>query len=1067
MATVTMNSAAKNYRTVIGLSPKNYDLAIVSINNKGTSGALNKYVQEEFNYKIFGIDKKSLKKGFYLQRTTEKKSILYIVTVDNNETDNNLKRNLANALLENQEFLVSKSIWLPLMGTGSGGLSFIESYKITIDVITKFASLFFTIAIPDDNRGRNFYSQFSSEMDSVKAEDENSNKNPIEKNYFLAGHIWSGEDQIERFISNNIWVNGHDTNDTRAVNSVKKGDLVILKSTYANKSVSYLRIKATGIVTRNLEDGHKLEISWDNVLKEPIDIPGLGKYRRTFARLMPDDINIVLEKIQGQKSFLKRKTSVDENIENVVNSTTIAGLISDVDSGADYLDIDKDINAFARVISAKSFNPPLAIALLGKWGSGKSFFMRKLKERIQVLSQNSSTQNIYCNGIAHVHFNAWSYMDSNLWAGIITRIFEGLQEYICNDSLASKNIKEIEEALTKKLNIAQNELIDLANQKQAIDKRILNLKSQKKSTKHALNEKIKEIKTSSIKDVLNNLNSEFQIETKVAKTLLENKSFNQSSDRFNEIVPREYWQDPTELYKRIKSKYTFLKTFFKGANWQKSLGWFCIIIIVIISMKGIMFLLIPYTGIINFTFPSKLWYFISISAAFIFRTYKTVKHLQPLISTFWKIKEDYELDKKNALFKFKQLEKAWKLEIENYQTEITTINEQINQAKEFKSEIEYRLENTLTTEALYKFIEKRSTSDDYQKHLGIVSVIRKDFEILSELFVAHNLEADKQKESEEFKKRFASPLQRIILYIDDLDRCSEERVVQVLEAVNLLMAYPLFIVVVGVDPRWVKNALIKKHQFQLSSDGNSQYDALEMTAPSNYLEKIFQIPFNLKAATETNVKHMLKTLAESLPEIESINSKLLLNEERALADTFDKVDEKFKKNQDIAEQQPKEELNAPQTKNIESLKFTEQEIQLIQDMSEVLGKSPRTLKRFINIYRIIKAHEDFTYIMKEEDGEILAVMFLIALPIGKYKKINSSFNKFIKDLNDYSMLSHFLSCRLSDIEPIKECSITDDHEMRINLYEKLTKQDSVLLVQPRKVFLKHHQFIKRFTFNLN
>ena len=34
-------------------------------------------------------------------------------------------------------------------------------------------------------------------------------------------------------------------------------------------------------------------------------------------------------------------------------------------------------------------------------------------------------------------------------------------------------------------------------------------------------------------------------------------------------------------------------------------------------------------------------------------------------------------------------------------------------------------------------------------------------------------------------------LERIILYIDDLDRCSDDKVMEVLEAVHLLMAFPV------------------------------------------------------------------------------------------------------------------------------------------------------------------------------------------------------------------------------------------------------------------------------------
>ena len=38
-----------------------------------------------------------------------------------------------------------------------------------------------------------------------------------------------------------------------------------------------------------------------------------------------------------------------------------------------------------------------------------------------------------------------------------------------------------------------------------------------------------------------------------------------------------------------------------------------------------------------------------------------------------------------------------------------------------------------------------------------------------------------------------------LLYIDDLDRCSEDKVVKVLEAVHLLLAFKLFVVIVAVE----------------------------------------------------------------------------------------------------------------------------------------------------------------------------------------------------------------------------------------------------------------------------
>src|SRR6202012_1048688 len=205
-----------------------------------------------------------------------------------------------------------------------------------------------------------------------------------------------------------------------------------------------------------------------------------------------------------------------------------------------------------------------------------------------------------------------------------------------------------------------------------------------------------------------------------------------------------------------------------------------------------------------------------------------------------------------------------RLKIENDRAEINVIDKMIQQAESMKIDLEYRIKNAIATETLYTFIERRSKSEDYKKHLGILSMIRKDFEILNDLIMGHKTELKLQNDAKVFNSKFTKPLERIVLYIDDLDRCPEENVVQVLEAVNLLMAYRLFIVVVGVDQRWVKNALVKKHFLQFSkriNEGGDVNDNLDKIEPSDYLEKIFQVPFHLKNASDTTVKQMIGKLA--------------------------------------------------------------------------------------------------------------------------------------------------------------------------------------------------------------
>jgi hypothetical protein len=111
-------------------------------------------------------------------------------------------------------------------------------------------------------------------------------------------------------------------------------------------------------------------------------------------------------------------------------------------------------------------------------------------------------------------------------------------------------------------------------------------------------------------------------------------------------------------------------------------------------------------------------------------------------------------------------------------------------------------------------------------------------------------------------------VERIILYIDDLDRCPADKVVDVLQAVHLLLAYPLFIVVVGVDPRWLAHSLTATYAtFKEVGDGSEKktrdlpIDAeLWRTTPQNYLEKIFQIPISLRPMTTGGYSELVKNL---------------------------------------------------------------------------------------------------------------------------------------------------------------------------------------------------------------
>lgn len=98
-----------------------------------------------------------------------------------------------------------------------------------------------------------------------------------------------------------------------------------------------------------------------------IDIENLGYFRNTIQSIYMDEIEYILSKVDP----LYLDIFLFPKIINIKEK--IAGLISDSDDGIDYLEIDKDVNAFAKVIAAKSF-APLSYCFIWEMGFWKKFF---------------------------------------------------------------------------------------------------------------------------------------------------------------------------------------------------------------------------------------------------------------------------------------------------------------------------------------------------------------------------------------------------------------------------------------------------------------------------------------------------------------------------------------------------------------------------------------------------------------------------------------------------------------------------------------------------------------------
>lgn len=775
----------------------------------------------------------------------------------------------------------------------------------------------------------------------------------------------------------------------------------------------------------------------------------------TVFPLTYDEFIAIIKQTELPESALENIEAFSKKTKPQKNTSSIAVIENDSILGQDLLDISADINAFAKIVASKDFQPPLAIALFGNWGSGKSFFMEKMRTKIDQLAARKNSES-FCNGVVQIHFNAWSYLDANLWASLVTQIFEKLNQYIKADEAKAPIKKEIEDKLSSELTISKVQKELLEKQKKELEAKLKTLTESKTKTKDILKEKLDSIKTSSIQKVISEIDTQFSVENRITKAVSENPNLSETIVELKKYIPKEYWNRPETLIKHVKSNYSIFRYFFRKDKMFVNVTTLSGIIILISLVP---YLLTKYTNWAkdaNFEFTKALLSSLTILLYFLSRLRTTILKLQPVIAAFWQIRNDYEKEIKEARFKLQQEEKAIMLEIEESKNEILLFENSIQETTKEINSLDFKLQNLLSTEALYSFIEKRSSSEDYKKHLGLISIIRKDFEILSELLTEHAGEAGFSK--------LDKPIERIVLYIDDLDRCTEDRVVEVLEAVNLLMAYKLFVVVVGVDPRWVKNALQKKYNLQFSkNEGNTSPESLSQIGPSNYLEKIFQIPFNLKDSSDANIKAMIADLSRT-----KINLESRINLDEAAFDQGFLFDQVKQKDQNIAIQSEKMNLTetsmaeiTPGNENDEVfVHLTEDESRLLQSLSEIIGHNPRGVKRFVNSYKIVKAHESLHLSKTNDNIETKLIMFLLALAIGPFRDFATEIYQFLSGFKFESLNAFFLGRK----EAWKEGkSKLDKLELLHSLLKDNNDFEDVLKVSPmenRNTIL----FTKRFTF---
>lgn len=627
-------------------------------------------------------------------------------------------------------------------------------------------------------------------------------------------------------------------------------------------------------------------------------------------------------------SYDSHEIKYDQFLNQHHRYSAYSGYDSDSRADQDLIGIGPEINGFAYLISSKNLKPPLAIGLFGDWGSGKSYFMDQLRKRIYKITNDvrdsgepQSDIDIY-KSIVQIEFNAWHYVEGELWASLVEHIFSNLQmtsedkvtllqqrkkhwlERLGSAQALAEQVKERKETLEIELAEQRAEMDRMTAERlrqlqtledlktrgalglvkrndRELDEALEKLKENETFThlltaltemdnkpansvlrsslataadsddKAMAKEALKQLSHSDLYPALKKNLDDEQEEADLGiavEALKLNETFDQLQLTLNDLGITETYTDALEMVKAFQELHQTLQRGNLLVNSIQRRGWPWTLALIGVALIG------PTLSLLLALLPARIPavsnVMISIGAFLAALTLSIKSGTHWLSTSLDKIEAaETRLEDLRQAAEDEYAQRLAHLERQYAQKEAEYDQAKLQEEAIILqiAEIQRELQGLTPGSVLLDFIEERVGSDDYRKHLGVAALIRRDFDQLWQLIDEHNKDLEEKDEVGKWSEE-ERPFSRIVLYIDDLDRCPPDRVVEVLQAVHLLLAFPLFVVVVAVDARWLAQSL-QKHYTDLlviarhSPNVQLATNLVRQATPQDYLEKIFQIPF--------------------------------------------------------------------------------------------------------------------------------------------------------------------------------------------------------------------------------
>ena len=241
-------------------------------------------------------------------------------------------------------------------------------------------------------------------------------------------------------------------------------------------------------------------------------------------------------------------------------------------------------------------------------------------------------------------------------------------------------------------------------------------------------------------------------------------------------------------------------------------------------------------------------------------------------------------------------------------------------------------------------LAKFSSRPDFQEKIGFMADVKSEISTINKML----------------RRGKGGRSTRIVIFIDDLDRCPPAKTVEVLEAIMLLLADEdgaPFVVFLGIDARIIVKAIEEWYGKVLVEAGVTGYE---------YLDKIVQIPFTIPPANEEARRQYVTSLLwrseEERQKAKQAESTAQQRDSGTAATTEKNSSASSQGHQPAASQtSPDHSPNVRQNeaqellpKTITEVAFQPAEQEAFEEFAAYLSSNPRRIKRIVNIYRFVR-----------------------------------------------------------------------------------------------------------------